>query len=118
TEVNNEIVRPLITGVDDRVQLNLINSGNNERGMIFVGVPDRGIISHCFQEYLRGDNVIKNWPIVLVKYSQPRPFHSRPYQSPCLSAVVQNNNVVEEYVEREKRTPKANPYYKNSEFLL
>ncbi|KAF3633020.1 hypothetical protein FXO38_25809 [Capsicum annuum] len=34
------------------------------------------------------------------------------------SAVVNNNNAVGEYVEREKRISKANPYYKNSEFLL
>ncbi|PHT71906.1 hypothetical protein T459_22691 [Capsicum annuum] len=98
--------------------LNPINSGNNNTGGICVGVPDGGIISHSHQEYLGGDYVIKNRSVVRVKYSQQRPFHSRPYQPPCLSAVVNNNNAVGEYVEREKRLPKANPYYKNSEFLL
>ncbi|PHT97153.1 hypothetical protein BC332_33923 [Capsicum chinense] len=88
------------------------------RGGICVGVPDGGIISHSYQEYLGGDNVIKNRSVVRVKYSQQRPFHSRPYQPPSLSAVVNNNNTVGQYVGREKRLPKANPYYKNSEFLL
>ncbi|KAF3643077.1 hypothetical protein FXO37_22180 [Capsicum annuum] len=40
------------------------------------------------------------------------------YQPPSLSAVVNNNNVVGEYVEREKRTPKENSYYKNAAFVL
>ncbi|PHT28216.1 hypothetical protein CQW23_32187 [Capsicum baccatum] len=35
-----------------------------------------------------------------------------------LSAIVNNNNAVGEYVERKKRIPKENPYYKNSEFLI
>ncbi|PHT96752.1 hypothetical protein BC332_34322 [Capsicum chinense] len=61
----------------EQEQLNPINSGHNDRGRIFVGVPDGGIIWLIRQEY-----------------------------------------VVGEYVEREKRISKANPYYKNSEFLL
>ncbi|PHT28215.1 hypothetical protein CQW23_32186 [Capsicum baccatum] len=82
--------------VQEQVQLNPINSGHNDSGRIFVGVPDGGVISHVHQEYLGGHNVTKN----------------------SLSAVVNNNNAVGEYVEREKRIPKANPYYKNSEVLL
>ncbi|KAF3624218.1 hypothetical protein FXO38_30374 [Capsicum annuum] len=102
----------------EQVQLNPINSGNNERGRIFVGVPDGGIISHSGQEYLGGDNVFENRSVVRVKYSQPGLFGHRPYQPPSLSAVVNNNNAVGEYVVREKRTPKENLYCKNSEFLL
>ncbi|PHT25663.1 hypothetical protein CQW23_34713 [Capsicum baccatum] len=126
-EVDNEIVVPLITREDDRriedmahkqVLLNPINSGNNETGRIFVGVPDGGIISHSGQEYLGGDNVFENRSVVRVKYSQPGTFLHRPYQPPSLSAVVNINNAVGEYLEREKRTPKKNSYYKKSEFLL
>ncbi|KAF3635159.1 hypothetical protein FXO37_26137 [Capsicum annuum] len=104
-EVDNEIVGPLITRVDDRVKISLSGGGNNERGRIFVGVPDCGIISYSGQEYLGGDNVFESRSVVRVKYSQPRPFRHRPYQPPSLSAVVNNNNAVGEYVEREKRTP-------------
>ncbi|PHT29638.1 hypothetical protein CQW23_30770 [Capsicum baccatum] len=82
--------------VHEQVQLKPINSGNNDKGRTFVGVPDGGIILHSRQEYLGGDNVIEN----------------------SLSAVVNNNNVVGEYVEREKRTPKENSYYKNAVFVL
>ncbi|KAF3630536.1 hypothetical protein FXO38_27095 [Capsicum annuum] len=80
----------------EQVQLNPINSGHNDRRRIVLGVPDGGIISRIRQEYLGGDNVITN----------------------SFSAVVNNNNAVGEYVEREKTISKANPYYKNSEFLL
>ncbi|KAM3287069.1 transcription factor GTE4 isoform X1 [Capsicum chacoense] len=103
----------------ERMQLNPINSsGNNAVGRIFVGVPGGGLSSRSRQQYLGGDDGIGHRSVVRVKHSQPRPFHPRPYQPPSLSVVVNNNSPVGEYVEREKRTPKANPYYKNSEFLL
>ncbi|CAN4075576.1 unnamed protein product [Withania somnifera] len=41
----------------------------------------------------------------------------RPFQPPRI-AVVERNNGAAEFVEKEKRTPKANQYYTNSEFLL
>ncbi|KAF3617976.1 hypothetical protein FXO38_33671 [Capsicum annuum] len=75
--------------VHEQVQLKPINSGNNDKGRIFVGV------------YLAQSSRI-----------------FRTYQPPSLSAVVNNNNVVGEYVEREKRTPKENSYYKNAAFVL
>ncbi|PHT37724.1 hypothetical protein CQW23_21297 [Capsicum baccatum] len=99
------------------------NVGNKGRyvGRTFVENEGRDVGGTYFGNEGRdsgGDYVIKNRSVVRVKYSQQRPFHSRPYQPPSLSAVVNNNNVVGEYVEREKRLLKANPYYKNSEFLL
>ncbi|PHT24941.1 hypothetical protein CQW23_32184 [Capsicum baccatum] len=112
-EADNEIVRPLITRVDDRVRLNPITSGNNGKGRIFVGVPDGGIILRSLQEYLGADNVIENRSLVRLKYSETRPFNPRQYQPPTIFVVVNNN-----YVEREKWKPKENPFYMNSEFLL
>lgn len=43
--------------------------------------------------------------------------NSRPYQQLSVS-VMENNNGFGEFVEKEKRTPKANPYYRSAEFLL
>ncbi|XP_058211126.1 transcription factor GTE4-like isoform X1 [Rhododendron vialii] len=42
---------------------------------------------------------------------------SRPFQQLSVS-VMENNNGFGEFVEKEKRTPKANPYYRSAEFLL
>lgn len=41
---------------------------------------------------------------------------SRPFRH--LTVSVGNNHGIGEFVEKEKRTPKANQYYRNSEFLL
>ncbi|XP_059661449.1 transcription factor GTE4-like [Cornus florida] len=43
--------------------------------------------------------------------------NSRPFRQLSVP-VMENNNGVGEFVEKEKRTPKANQYYRNSEFLL
>ncbi|KAF3633022.1 hypothetical protein FXO38_25811 [Capsicum annuum] len=123
-DVDNEIVRTLITRVDDRVRISLSGGNSNiekirdTRSTIFVGVPNSGIISRSRQEYLGGDNVIKNRSLVRLKYSEPRLFNPRQYQTPSLFVVVNNNNVVAEFVKRDKWTRKANPFYMNSEFLL
>ncbi|KAL0282623.1 UNVERIFIED_CONTAM: Transcription factor GTE4 [Sesamum angustifolium] len=42
----------------------------------------------------------------------------RPYSRQLSVAVMENNRRAGEFVEKEKRTPKANQYYRNSEFLL
>ncbi|KAG8364880.1 hypothetical protein BUALT_Bualt18G0044400 [Buddleja alternifolia] len=42
----------------------------------------------------------------------------RPYSRQLSVAVMENNHRANEFVEKEKRTPKANQYYRNSEFLL
>uniref|UniRef100_A0A5B6Z0Y1 Putative transcription factor GTE4 n=1 Tax=Davidia involucrata TaxID=16924 RepID=A0A5B6Z0Y1_DAVIN len=42
---------------------------------------------------------------------------SRPFQQLSVS-VIEINHGVGEFVEKEKRTPKANQYYRNSDFLL
>lgn len=47
-----------------------------------------------------------------------RNLEPRVYNRQLSVAVMENNNRPNEYVEKEKRTPKANQYYRNSEFLL
>ncbi|PIN16570.1 Transcription initiation factor TFIID, subunit BDF1 [Handroanthus impetiginosus] len=42
----------------------------------------------------------------------------RPFSRQLSVAVMENNHRNGEFVEKEKRTPKANQYYRNSEFLL
>ncbi|CAH1449969.1 unnamed protein product [Lactuca virosa] len=42
----------------------------------------------------------------------------RPFRQLNVSVVDNNNHGVGEFVEKEKRTPKANQYYRNSDFLL
>ncbi|KAL6561782.1 hypothetical protein OROMI_017383 [Orobanche minor] len=42
----------------------------------------------------------------------------RPYSRQLSVAIMENNNRASEFVEKEKRTPKANQFYRNSEFLL
>ncbi|XAR56486.1 hypothetical protein NMG60_11037000 [Bertholletia excelsa] len=47
-----------------------------------------------------------------VDYHEPRPF------LPPTVLVTESNRGVGEFAEKEKRTPKANQYYQNSEFIL
>ncbi|KAL0399453.1 UNVERIFIED_CONTAM: Transcription factor GTE4 [Sesamum radiatum] len=47
-----------------------------------------------------------------------RNLEPRPYSRQLSVAVMENNRRAGEFVEKEKRTPKANQYYRNSEFLL
>ncbi|XP_016468598.2 transcription factor GTE4 [Nicotiana tabacum] len=97
-------------------QLTSRNIGNN--GSV-VAVPGDAVVSHSYPQYMGSDNLINGRSLVRVHsevgsvgHIQPRPFR------PPRLAVVVNNHTVGELVEKEKRTPKANPYYKNSEFLL
>ncbi|KAL9160291.1 hypothetical protein ABFS82_08G189500 [Erythranthe guttata] len=48
----------------------------------------------------------------------PRNLEPRTYSRQLSVAVMENNHKGGEFVEKEKRTPKANQYYRNSEFLL
>ncbi|KAL2476407.1 Transcription factor GTE4 [Abeliophyllum distichum] len=54
-----------------------------------------------------------NSDVGAARYMEPRP-----YSRQLSVAVMENNHRVGEFVEKEKRTPKANQYYRNSEFLL
>ncbi|KAL3849250.1 hypothetical protein ACJIZ3_011132 [Penstemon smallii] len=61
-------------------------------------------------------------PVVLARMSSDvgavRNLDPRPYSRQLSVAVMENNHGANEFVEKEKRTPKANQYYRNSEFLL
>ncbi|KAK4344570.1 hypothetical protein RND71_034746 [Anisodus tanguticus] len=75
-----------------------------------------------YPQYTVSDNVMNSRSLMRVNSDVGSVRHiqiqSRPFRPPPRLAVVVDNNVVGEFMEREKRTPKANPYYKNSEFLL
>ncbi|GFP78644.1 transcription factor gte4 [Phtheirospermum japonicum] len=47
-----------------------------------------------------------------------RNMEPRPYSRQLSVSVMENNNRANEFSEKEKRTPKANQFYRNSEFLL
>ncbi|CAN4117686.1 unnamed protein product [Withania somnifera] len=121
-------VRSVIKKLEPKKQkfhLTLRGSGNNSGGdsnSSIVGVlGGRGIVSRNYPRYAGGDNVIDDRPLVRVNSEVGSMGHGhsplRPFRPPGIAVAV-NDNVGGEYVEREKRTPKANQYYKNSEFLL
>ncbi|KAL7103688.1 hypothetical protein ACP275_08G195200 [Erythranthe tilingii] len=61
-------------------------------------------------------------PVILSRMNSdmgaPRNLEPRTYSRQLSVAVMENNHKGGEFVEKEKRTPKANQYYRNSEFLL
>ncbi|KAG5569146.1 hypothetical protein H5410_058912 [Solanum commersonii] len=93
------------------------NGGFNNVGRITT-IPSGAVNSNSQPRYI--DNGVMN-SRALVRVNSEMGLvgnpGSRPFQRPRV-AVVENNNVVAEFVEKEKRTPKANQYYTNSEFLL
>ncbi|XP_059277168.1 transcription factor GTE3, chloroplastic-like isoform X1 [Lycium ferocissimum] len=96
-----------------------INGGvNNNVGRISA-IPGGGVNSHSHPQYMdigvmNSRSLVRvNSEVGLVGYPELRPF-----QPPPRVAVAESNNGVAEFVEKEKRTPKANQYYTNSEFLL
>lgn len=115
-------VRSLVTELEAKqIQLTAhdtnTNGGSNNVGRI-PSVPSGAVNSYSQPRYI--DNGVMNSRALVRANSEmdlvghPR---SRPFQRPRV-AVVENNNVAAEFVEKEKRTPKANQYYTNSEFLL
>ncbi|XP_055801144.1 transcription factor GTE4-like isoform X2 [Solanum dulcamara] len=92
------------------------NGGFNNVGRI-TAIPSGAVNSYSQPHYI--DNGLMNRSLVRVNSEMGLVGHpgSRPFQRPRV-AVVENNNGVAEFVEKEKRTPKANQYYTNSEFLL
>lgn len=83
--------------VDGRYLLKINSEGNN------MGHKERG-------------------PISLARVNSdvglPRSMEPRPYSRQLSVAVMENNHMSNDFFEKEKRTPKANQYYRNSEFLL
>ncbi|KZV42128.1 hypothetical protein F511_29807 [Dorcoceras hygrometricum] len=65
---------------------------------------------------------LESRPIGLARMSSDmgvaRNFEVRPYSRQLSVAVMENNQRPGDFVEKEKRTPKANQFYRKSEFLL
>ncbi|PSS16372.1 Transcription factor like [Actinidia chinensis var. chinensis] len=134
----NIVVKPIITRVDDRVRINL------ERGRSKSEVRElkRKLVSELGQ--VRGlQKKLEDKTVELTGYStvgdhshsqysgnggralvrvhsevgSVEHHDSRPFQQLRVS-VIEHNHGVGDFAEKEKRTPKANQYYLNSEFLL
>lgn len=101
-----------------------INGGNINAGSVttFPGsmstVPGGSISSYSHPQYM-DNGVIKNRSLARMNSEVRSVGHigSRPFQRPNF-LIVENSNGSSDFVEKEKRTPKANQYYRNSEFLL
>ncbi|XAR68289.1 hypothetical protein NMG60_11003367 [Bertholletia excelsa] len=99
-------VRNLLKQLDAKeVQLSAYSAGNENGGIAGYGHPQ-------FSANGRRELGRVNSEVASVGHQRSVPFRQ-------LSVPVQENNrAVGEPVEKEKRTPKANQYYKKSEFLL
>ncbi|XP_052177240.1 transcription factor GTE4-like [Diospyros lotus] len=138
-ENGNGAVKPVVTRVENRVKIDLV--GNRSKNEM------RELKRKLVDELDQVRNVVKKLEakeVQLKGYSTPGGgyshsqysgndgralvrvssevgsvghFDSRPFQQLTV-ALVDNNHGHVEFVEKEKRTPKANQYYRNSEFLL
>ncbi|KAK4373951.1 hypothetical protein RND71_004628 [Anisodus tanguticus] len=92
---------------------------NNNVGRISA-IPGGVVNSYSHPQYMDNNGVMNSRSLVRVNSEVGSVGHpeSRLLQPPRFAVVESNNNGVAEFVEKEKRTPKANQYYTNSEFLL
>ncbi|KAL0306568.1 UNVERIFIED_CONTAM: Transcription factor GTE4 [Sesamum radiatum] len=136
----NGVNEPLIfSKVDDKISNSNLSNTSNYIGVESVDGGNIGGHSYPQPEHARNDLVDRR---VLLRVSseggvagQPevrpmglarvnsdvgttRNLEPRPYSRQLSVAVMENNRRAGEFVEKEKRTPKANQYYRNSEFLL
>ncbi|KAM3302278.1 transcription factor GTE4 [Capsicum chacoense] len=95
-----------------------INGGSINAGSITTTVPGGSISSYSHPGYI-DNGVIKNRSLARMHSGVRSAGHigSRPFQQPSF-LTVENSNGSNEFMEKEKRIPKANQYYRNSEFLL
>ncbi|PIN20875.1 hypothetical protein CDL12_06431 [Handroanthus impetiginosus] len=82
-----------------------------DRRMVVRVTSGMGVLGH--QEIRPMGLVRVNSDVGIARNLEPRP-----YSRQLSVAVIENNHGASEFVEKEKRTPKANQYYRNSEFLL
>ncbi|KAM3382595.1 transcription factor GTE3, chloroplastic isoform X1 [Capsicum galapagoense] len=110
-------IRSLVAKVEAKeLQLTTHNTSTNV-GRI-SGFPSCAVNSYSRPEYI--DNGVMNGRSLVRVNSEVGLVglpESAPFQPPG-GVVAESNNGVAEFVEKEKRTPKANQYYANSEFLL
>lgn len=94
----------------EKLQLTPVNNGNNNRCIVLV--LGRENISCRYLQFTVTSYMINCLPLV-------RPNLRSPFYPPSLAAIANYNfAVISEFLEREKRIPKANKYDNNSEFLL
>ncbi|CAN4096968.1 unnamed protein product [Withania somnifera] len=93
------------------------NGGVNNVGKVRA-IPNNAVNSYSYPHY-NDNGVMRSRSLVRVNSEVGSVGHPewRPFQPPRVSVVGRNNGGAE-FVEKEKRTPKANPYYTNSEFFL
>ncbi|GFZ05134.1 global transcription factor group E4 [Actinidia rufa] len=134
----NGVVKPIITRVDDRVRINLepgrsksevrelkrklvselgqvrgIQKKLEDKAVLLTGYSTIGGHSHSQYSGNGGRALVR----VHSEVGSVGHHDSRPFQQLGVS-VIEHNHGFGDFVEKEKRTPKANPYYRNSEFLL
>nr|GMC70235.1 transcription factor GTE4-like [Ipomoea batatas] len=115
-------VRDLVNRLEtSELQLTAYDNNNNSVDVSVTGSV--GGVAGDFGAYGRPQYplscVIKNRSLVRVNSEISSVGHQnvRPFRPPSI-IVTQNNHGLSDLVEKEKRTPKANQYYANSEFLL
>ncbi|MCD9560362.1 hypothetical protein HAX54_018985 [Datura stramonium] len=97
-----------------------ISGGNINAGSVSINagsittVPGGSISSYSQPQYV-DNGVIKDRS--LARMNSEVHIGSRSFQRPSF-LIVENSNGSSNFVGKEKRTPKANQYYRNSEFLL
>lgn len=85
------------------------NFGGYNQPQLLRANSEVGTVGH---QYSRPQLLRVNSEAGSVGYQETRPFRH------LNVSVMENNHGAAEFVEKEKRTPKANQYYRNSEFLL
>lgn len=112
-------VRSLVKELEAKhVELTTYRTSKNG-GSITNTVPGGSISSYSHPQYMGDNGVIKNRSLTRMNSEVRSAGHigSRPFQQPSY-LIVENSNGSSDFMEKEKRTPKANQYYRNSEFLL
>ncbi|XP_059662704.1 transcription factor GTE4-like [Cornus florida] len=138
----NGVNKPVVTKVDNRVKINLAAARlNNEieelrrklgseldevRSLVKV-LEAREVQLNGYSTATGGsshllhsaNDVINKAHLVMVNSDacSVAPNDSGPFQQLSVS-VMENNHGVGEFAEKDKRTPKANTYYQNSDFVL
>ncbi|XP_060190083.1 transcription factor GTE4-like [Lycium barbarum] len=121
TSLESELdqVRSLVKEVEAKqFQLTAYRSTSINDGSVTT-VPGGSISSYSHSQYNMDNGVIKNRSLVRINSDVRSVGHigSRPFQRPSF-LIVENSNGSSDFMEKDKRIPKANQYYRNSEFLL
>lgn len=129
-ENGNEALKPIVTKVDDRVRVNL-KSGRpkNEIRELKRKFSDeldqiRNVVKKLEDEEVslsgRSQYSMNDERTLMRVYSDVgsvAPQDSRPFR-PLSVSILENRPGFDDVADKEKRTPKANQFYQNSEFLL